>query len=59
MGVKKKKKPWVTIHISEKTDSKIKTVTKDYKGHYIMIKRAIQQEHIIFVKYLCTQHRNT
>lgn len=59
MGEKKRKPPWVTIHISEKTDSKIKTVTKDYKGHYIMIKRAIQQEYIIFVKYLSTQHRST
>lgn len=58
MGEKKRKPPWVTIHISEKTDSKIKTVTKDYKGHYIMIKRAIQQEYI-FVKYLSTQYRST
>ena len=34
---------------------KTKTVTGDKEGHYIIIKRTIQQEHITRHKYLCLQ----
>ena len=38
------KKTGVAILISDKTDFKIKTVTKDKEGQDIMIKRSIQEE---------------
>ena len=38
----KKKKVGVAIFISEKIDFKIKTITRDKEGHYIMIKRSIE-----------------
>ena len=38
------KKAGVAIHISDKIDYKIKTITRDKKGHYIMIKGSIQEE---------------
>ena len=52
------KKAGVAILISDKIDFKIKTITKDKEGHYIMIKRSIQEEDNS-CKYLCTQHRST
>ena len=42
------KKAGVAILISDKIDFKIKTVTRDKEGHYIMIKRSIQ-EHITII----------
>ena len=38
------KKAGVVILISEKIDFKIKTITRDKEGHYIMIKGSIQED---------------
>ena len=43
------KKAGVAILISDKIDFKIKTVTRDKEGHYIMIKTSIQEEYITIV----------
>ena len=37
------KKPRVAILISDKIDFKIKTITRDEEGHYIMIKGSVQE----------------
>ena len=39
-----KKKAWISVLTSDKIDFKTKTVTRDKEGHYVMIKRTIQQE---------------
>ena len=38
------KKAGVAILISDKIDFKIKTITRDKEGHYIMIKGSIQED---------------
>ena len=45
----KQKKAGVAILISGKIDLKIKKITKDKEGHYIMIKGSIQEEDITIV----------
>ena len=43
------KKAGVAILISDKIDFKTKTITRDKEGHYIKIKRSIQEEAITIV----------
>ena len=45
----KQKKAGVAILISHKIDLKIKKITRDNKGHYIMIKGSIQEEDLTIV----------
>ena len=45
------KKAGVAMLISDKIDFKIKTVTRDKEGHYIMIKGSIQEDIAIVNTY--------
>ena len=46
------KKAGGAILISDKIDFKIKTITREKEGHYIMIKGPIQEEDITIVNIL-------
>ena len=48
-GNGKQKKAGVAIFISDKTDLKIKNITRDKEGHYIMMKGSVQEEDITIV----------
>ena len=43
------KESWIAILTSDKIDLKIKKITRDKDGHYIMIKGSIQEEDITIV----------
>ena len=45
----KQKKPGVAIFTSDNIELKIKYITRDKEGHYIMIKESIQEENITIV----------
>ena len=45
----KQKKAGIVILVSDKVDLKIKNITRDKEGHYIMIKGSIQEKDITIV----------
>ena len=55
------KKAGVTFLISDKIDFKIKSITRDKEGHYIMIKGSIQEGNITMVNIYAPniEHLNT
>ena len=48
-GNRKQKKAGVAILISDKIDLKIKNITRDKEGHYIIIKGPVQVEDITII----------
>ena len=54
----KQEKAGVTMLISDKRDLKIKKITTDKEGHYIMIKGSIQEEDTTIVN-ICAPNTGT
>ena len=54
---RKQKKVGVAILISDKIDFKIKKITRDKEGHYIMLKESIQEEDITIVTIKAFVHQ--
>ena len=52
------KKAGEAIFISDKIDFKIKTVTRDRKGQYIMINRSVQEEDITIINIYVPKYRS-
>ena len=50
----KQKKAGVAILLSDKIGLKIKKITRDKEGHYVMIKGSIQEEDITIVNMQMT-----
>ena len=50
----KQRKAGVAILISDKTDLKLKNITRDKEGHYIMIKGSVQEEVTTIVNIYAT-----
>ena len=59
METKKKKKAGVTILKLDKMDFEIRAVRRDKEGHYIMIKRSIQEEDITIINIYAPNIRET
>ena len=55
----KQKKAGVAIPISDTIALKIKTITRDKEGHYIMIQGLVQEEDITIVNIYAHLHRST
>ena len=55
----KQKKAGVAILISDQIDLKIKKITRDKEGHYIIDQEINPRGRHNNCKYLCTQHRST
>ena len=55
----KQKKDGVAILISDKIDLKIKNITRDKEGHYIMIKESIQEDDIAIVNIYAPSKEST
>ena len=51
----KQKKAGVAILISDKIHLKIKNITRDKEGHYIMIKGSIQEEDLTIIHIYASQ----
>ena len=54
VNAKQKKKYGVAILTSDKVDLKVKNITKDKEGHYIMIKGSIEEEDITIINIYAT-----
>ena len=52
------KKAGVAAFLSDKIDFRVKTVIRDKKGHYIMMKRSIQEEDITIVNIMYPMYKD-
>ena len=50
------KKAGVAIFISDKLDFKLKAVTRDEEGHYMIITQSIHQEELTIINVLCAKY---